>query len=173
MGAGNYTYRQEWRNEGKGSFLTHAHAIRLLVHPIFSGTTQQVNDAPNLQLKEAQLSFEDDQIQVRGKLTADIPAIAMLAYNDGENKGQKSYAVNSDYDATTWVSILSPQNEFLLKVGDLKDGNHQLRLISVHANGATVTHRLHYSMKDGVPKFATANKEIAGIVDAATAKSAE
>jgi hypothetical protein len=164
MGSGNYTYRQEWRKEGKGSFLTHAHAIRLLVHPIFSGTTRQVNAAPNLQLKDVKLSFEAGEIQVRGQLSADVPAIAMLAYNDGENKGQTSYAVNNDYDATTWVSVISPQNEFFLKVGDLKDGNHQLRLVSVHANGATVTHRLHYRIKDGVPDFATAKQEIARIV---------
>ena len=30
-----------WRDEGKGSFLTNAHAIRLLVHPVFSGTSKE------------------------------------------------------------------------------------------------------------------------------------
>lgn len=173
MGSGNYTYRQEWRKEGKGSFLTHAHAIRLLVHPIFSGTTQQVAVAPNLRLNDVKLSFDAGQIHVRGQLTADVPAIAMLAYNDGENKGQSSYAVNNDYDATTWVSVISPQNEFFLKVGDLKDGNHQLRLVSVHANGATVVHRLHYSIMDGVPDFATAKQEIARIIKATKVDSAD
>jgi hypothetical protein len=173
MGAGNYTYRQEWRNEGKGSFLTHAHAIRLLVHPVFSGTSQRASEAPNMRLQEVKLSYEDGEIHIRGNLTADIPAIAMLAYNDGENAGQKGYAVNNDYDATTWVSVISPNNEFFVRVGDLKDGNHELRLISVHANGAVVTHRLHYSMQGGVPDFETANKEIAAIVAADAAKPAK
>ena len=161
MGAGNYTYRQEWRDEGKGSFLTHAHALRLLVHPLFSGTTQQCAESPELRLLKMSVAFRAGQIHVRGKARSDIPAVAMIAYNDGENKGQRGYQVNNDYDATTWTSVMSPRNEFWLRVGDLKDGNHQLRLISVHANGAIVVKRFHYTTKDGVPNFATTNKEIA------------
>lgn len=167
MGAGNYTYRQEWRKEGKGTFLTHAHALRLLVHPLFSGTTQQCNDPVQMRLKELKLSFQDGGIHVRGKLHAAVPAIAMIAYNDRENRGQKGYRVNNDYDATTWTSVISPENEFRIHVGDLKDGNHQLRLVSVHANGAVVVHRLHYAIKKGVPDFTGTNKEIARITDPA------
>ena len=163
MGAGNYTYRQEWRQEGKGSFLTHAHAIRLLVHPVFSGTSQQCNQPPNLQLRALRVSFHEDQIHIRGELQADIPSIAMIAYNDRENPGQQGYQVNNDYDATTWPSVISPQHEFWIRVGDLQDGKHQLRLVSVHANGAVTTHRLHYTSKDGVPDFDHTNKDIAKI----------
>ena len=163
MGAGNYTYRQEWRNEGKGSFLTYAHAIRLLVHPVFSGTTQQCNQPPNLEFRELKVSFEKKQIHVRGKIQSDIPAIAMIAYNDRGDRGQKGYQVNNDYDATTWTSVLSPKQEFWIRVGDLKDGNHQLRLVSVHANGAAITHRLHYTTKGGIPDFKRTRIEIAKI----------
>jgi hypothetical protein len=46
----------------------------------------------------------------------------------------------------------------------LREGNHQIRLLSVHANGATVTKRLHYSIKDGVPDLNRAKKEIANIL---------
>lgn len=171
MGAGNYTYRQEWRKEGKGSFLTHGHAIRLLVHPLYSGTSQQCAESPNLQLRELKVSFNDGRIHVRGKLQSDIPAVAMIAYNDGENRGQKGYRVNNDYDATTWTSIISPQNEFWIRVGDLKDGNHQLRLACVHANGAVVIKRLHYTSTGGVPDFVRTNEEIAKITAQAAKKS--
>ena len=88
----------------------------------------------------------------------------MIAYNDGENKGQKKYQVNNDYDATTWTSVLSPKNEFWIKISDLKDGNHQIRLVSVHANGSTTTHRIHYSIKDGKPDLSQANKDIRSFV---------
>jgi len=164
MGAGNYTYRQEWRKEGKGSFLTHAHAIRLLVHPLFSGTSQQCTQSPNRRLQKLNVSFQEEQIAVRGNIEADIPAVAMLAYNDSENRGQKGYQVNNDYDATTWTSVVNSQNEFWIRVGDLKDGNHQLRLASVHANGAVIVNRLHYTTKDGTPDFDRTNKEIATII---------
>ena len=159
----------EWRKEGKGSFLTHAHAIRLLVHPLFSGTSQQCNESPKLQLQELKVSFHENQIHIRGKIRADIPAVAMIAYNDRENRGQTGYRVNNDYDATTWTSVISPQNEFWIRVGGLRDGNHQLRLASVHANGAVLTNRLHYKTKDGLPDFTRTNKEIAKI----TAKAAK
>ena len=59
---------------------------------------------------------------------------------------------------------MSPGNEFRIAIGDLHDGNHQIRLLSVHANGATVTKRMHYSMKDGVPDFTRAKKEIVSIL---------
>ena len=164
MGAGNYTYRQEWRQEGKGSFLTHAHAIRLLVHPLFSGTAQQADQSPELQLTSLQVSFQKNQIQIRGTLQAKIPAVAMIAYNDRENPGQKGYQVNNDYDATTWSSVVTPQQDFWIRVGDLEDGNHQLRLVCVHANGSAVTHRLHYTMTDGIPDFDRTNRDIANII---------
>ena len=70
--------------------------------------------------------------------------------------------VNKDYDATTWASVLSPKNEFRIAIGDMRDSNHQIRLLGVHANGATVTKRLHYSIKGGKPDFTRAQKEIAG-----------
>ena len=164
MGAGNYTYRKEWRKEGKGSFLTHSSALRLLVHPLFSGTTKQSKDAPKLKYEKLNLAHADGKIHLRGTIESAIPAVAMIAYNDRENKGQRGYMVNKDYDATTWTSVLSPENQFRIRIGDLRDGNHQIRLLSVHANGATVTKRMHYSMKDGVPDFTRAKKEIANVL---------
>jgi hypothetical protein len=164
MGAGNYTYRKEWRDEGKGSFLTHSSALRLLVHPLFSGTSKQCKESPKAKYGKLNLSHADGKIHIRGSIESVIPAVAMIAYNDQENKGQRGYMVNKDYDATTWTSVLSPNDEFRIRIGDLRDGNHQIRLLSVHANGATVTKRMHYSMKDGMPDFTRAQKEIANIL---------
>lgn len=164
MGAGNYTYRQEWRQAGKGSFLTHAHALRLLVHPLFSGTAQQAAQAPQTRWRELEVSFHEGEIHVRGKLQTDIPAIAVIAYNDRENSGQKAYQVNNDYDATTWSSVVSPEQTFWLRVGDLQAGQHQLRLVSVHANGAALTHRLHYTLEAGIPDFRRTRAEIAELL---------
>lgn len=164
MGAGNYTYRKEWNSKQKGSFLTHSSAIRLLVHPLFNGTSSLAKSTPSLKYKALSLSFKNGIIQINGKIETDIPAIAMIAYNDRENKGQRGYMVNNNYDATSWTSVLSPTNEFRLVVGDLRNGNHQIRLLSVHINGATQTKRIHYSMKDGMPDLNRASKEIVSIL---------
>ena len=164
MGAGNYTYRREWNSKQKGSFLTHSSAIRLLVHPLFNGTSSRAKKSPSLKYKDLSLSFNNGIIQITGKIETGIPAIAMIAYNDRENKGQRGYMVNNNYDATSWTSVLSPTNEFHLAVGDLGNGNHQIRLLSVHMNGATETKRIHYSMKDGMPDLNRASKEIVSIL---------
>ena len=165
MGAGNYTYRKEWRTKKKGSFLTHSSAIRLLVHPLFSGTTKQSKDAPKLSYAQLDLAWSEEKIHIQGKINSAVPVVAMIAYNDGENKGQHGYMVNNNYDATSWTSVLSPNQEFRLEVGDLNEGNHQIRLLSVHANGATVTKRMHYSIKEGIPNFERARKEILSILN--------
>ena len=164
MGAGNYTYRREWNSKQKGSFLTHSSAIRLLVHPLFNGTSSRAKSSPSLKYKDLSLSFNNGIIQITGKIETGIPAIAMIAYNDRENKGQRGYMVNNNYDATSWTSVLSPTNEFRLEVSDLRNGNHQIRLLSVHMNGATETKRIHYSMKDGMPDLNRASKEIVSIL---------
>ena len=164
MGAGNYTYRKEWRKQGKGSFLTHSSALRLLVHPLFSGTSDLSRVSPNLTYEKINVFEIDGVIRIQGKISSEIPTIAMIAYNDRENKGQRGYMVNNNYDATSWTSVLNQDNEFQINIEDLRDGNHQIRLLSIHANGATETKRLHYSIEDGKPNFTQAQKEIVNII---------
>lgn len=165
MGAGNYTYRKEWRNQGKGSFLTHSSALRLLVHPLFNGESTKTTEAPNLKFRELKIAHFEKQIQIVGKIESEMPAIAMIAYNDRENKGQRGYMVNNNYDATSWTSVISPDKNFKINIADLRSGNHQIRLVVVHANGAVTTKRMHYSMNDKTLDFTKANKEIMNIIE--------
>ena len=165
MGAGNYTYRKEWRMQGKGSFLTHSSALRLLVHPLFSGSSDMSKIAPNLSYEKIKIFEIDDVIRIQGKISSEIPVIAMVAYNDKENKGQRGYMVNNNYDATSWTSVLNPDNEFRINIEDLREGNHQIRILSIHANGATNTKRIHYKMNNGLLDFSRAKKEINSIIE--------
>jgi len=164
MGAGNYTYRKEWRNQGKGSFLTHSSALRLLVHPLFNGESTKTTEAPNLKFRELKVAHFEKQIHIVGKIESGIPAIAMIAYNDRENKGQRGYMVNNNYDATSWTSVISPDKEFKINIADLRSGNHQIRLVAVHANGAVTTKRMHYSMTDDSVDFSKIEGEIKNIL---------
>ena len=164
MGAGNYTYRKEWNSKQKGSFLTHSSALRLLVHPLFSGTSNSSKISPNISYQKIKIFEIDSVIRIQGKISSEIPVIAMVAYNDKENKGQRGYMVNNNYDATSWTSVVNPNNEFRINIEDLREGKHQIRIISIHTNGATTTKRLHYFIKDGKPNFAQAKKEIVNIL---------
>ena len=88
----------------------------------------------------------------------------MIAYNDRENKGQRGYMVNNNYDATSWTSVISPDKEFKINISDLRAGNHQIRLVAVHANGAVTTKRMHYSMTDDSVDFSKTKGEIENIL---------
>ena len=164
MGAGNYTYRKEWRQEGKGSFLTHASAVRLLAHPLFGGTIGGSAIPNEVDYLDLNATHEQDSIHIRGRIRSSIPVLAMIAYNDRENKGQRGYGVNQDYDATTWVSVLSPKNEFRIRIGELREGNHEIRLVSVHTDGSTSTKRLHYSRAEGKTDLQKISKQIDNII---------
>ena len=164
MGAGNYTYRKEWRKEGKGSFLTHASAVRLLAHPLFGGTVHGSAIANEVDYLDLNATQGNDSIQIRGRIRSSTPILAMIAYNDRENKGQRGYGVNKDYDATTWTSVVSPENEFRIRIGELREGNHEIRLVSVHADGSTTTKRLHYSSAGGKTDLQKISKQIDNII---------
>jgi hypothetical protein len=162
MGSGNYTYRQEWRNEGKGSFLTHAHATRLRVHPLFSGILKEHRTDPNPRLQNLSVTETEKGFQVSGRLTADVLPIAVIGYNDGENPGQPGYFVNYDYDATAWISVVNPDGDFQVAVDQRREGNHQLRLCAVFANGATKDFRFQYTVNQGTPDFTVMRQEFKG-----------
>ena len=160
MGAGNYTYRQEWRNEGKGSFLTFAHALRLATHPLFSGSQKQLKN--DVEAKYSQLNIESKHktLVLSGVLESNIPACGIIAYNDAKGKST-NYQVNNDYDATTWISQVNEKGAFAINISDLKKDEFQIRLVAVFNNGATSSQRFHYHSTEPLnPDLSRARKEI-------------
>ena len=85
--------------------------------------SNQSNENPALTFRELGVEHDQKKILVKGKIESSIPAIAMIAYNDEENKGQRGYMVNNNYDATSWTSVISPDNEFKIRITDLREGN--------------------------------------------------
>lgn len=160
MGAGNYTYRQEWRNEGKGSFLTFAHALRLATHPLFSGSQKDRQSEVKAQYNKLKISLEEGKIVLSGVLESNIKPCGIIAYNDAKGNST-NYQVNNDYDATTWISRINEKGEFKISISDLKKDQFQIRLVAVFNNGATATQKFHYKSPDRLnPDLSTAQKEI-------------
>lgn len=143
MGSGNRTYGDELRGEGKGSFLTLAHALRLASHPQFSRSVK------GLRL-EAKASFEDLAAEVtadgrgftvRGRITAAIPVYAVVGYLDPEG--------HDDYDARTVTAVPAADGRFMLDCTPLVPGKAgSLRLVACHANGATSRLAYPYAVAD-------------------------
>lgn len=130
MGSGNRTYGQELRDQGKGSFLTLAHALKLAAHPAFSGSVKQMRQRPDSRYTELDLQPIDDGKGVRlvGRVQSDIPVHAVIAYLDPEG--------GSDYNATTHVAVPDDQGRFTIDCTAFAEQDKgRLRVVRVHANG--------------------------------------
>lgn len=129
MGSGNHTYGQEVRNEGKGSFLTLAHAMKLAVHPSFTHSIKDMTRRPEAQYTALDLDPINDNkgVRIAGQIDSDIPVHAVLAYLDPEG--------GSDYDATTHVAVPDAEGRFVIDATAFAGQTGQVRLVKVHANG--------------------------------------
>jgi hypothetical protein len=129
MGSGNRTYGDELRGEGKGSFLTLAHALRLASHPQFSKSVKGMNLETSAEINELNIEAKGKSIQVTGIVKADPPVYAVVAYFDPEG--------GSDYDATTASAIPAADGSFELSSSALLHGKAgELRLFPLHVNGS-------------------------------------
>jgi hypothetical protein len=175
MGSGNRSYGDELRGEGKGSFLTLAHALRLASHPQFSGSVKGMNLPGSAELDDLSLTAEGKAIKVSGRLTANPPAYAVVAYFDPDG--------GSDYNATTATAVPNDKGEFTLSCEALPKGKSgELRLIPLHVNGSTggwmsqTKFRYPYTVReDGTPDLSTfqLKAELAPLVAALNRKDRE
>ena len=129
MGSGNRRYGEELRNEGKGSFLTLTHGLKLASHPIFCGSVKGIDRPSNAVLKDISITPEGKAFTFSGTVTADPPPYAVLGYMDPEGGG--------DYDATTCCAVPDASGKFMLEATALKPGKAGVfRVVVMQANGA-------------------------------------
>ena len=139
MGSGNRTYGDELRGDGKGSFLTLAHAMRLASHPQFSGSVKGLSLPARANFSDFKITKVPGGFHCSGRVNSKIPVYALVAYADPEG--------GSDYDATTVTAVPDGSGKFLLKCTTHASGkNAQLRIIACHANGATSKKTFSYSV---------------------------
>jgi hypothetical protein len=151
MGSGNRTYGDELRGEGKGSFLTLAHALRLASHPQFSKSVKGMDLKTRADINELEIDARGKSIHVAGVVKADPPVYAVVAYFDPDG--------GSDYDATTASAIPVANGRFELSSSALRVGSAgELRLFPLHVNGSAAgqmsetSFRYSYVIKsDGTP----------------------
>ncbi|MDA0806387.1 MAG: NPCBM/NEW2 domain-containing protein [Planctomycetota bacterium] len=168
MGSGNRTYGDELRDEGQGSFLTLAHALRLASHPQFSGSVKGMSDRATASIEDLSIVAEGKSIHVSGTVKAEPPVYAVVAYFDPEGGG--------DYDSTTATAVPAEDGNFHLETEALRRGRSgELRLFPLHVNGSaagqmsSTKFRYPYSIaKDGTPDLSAIQLrfDLAPVVDA-------
>jgi len=128
MGSGNRTYGENLRGEGKGSFLTLAHGLRLASHPAFCGSVKGNGLKPNVVPRDLAVGKSEHGFVVTGTAQADPPVYGVVAYMDP--------AGNSDYNATTTSAVPDANGRFELKCEALEAGAvGELRLVFLQSNG--------------------------------------
>ncbi len=143
MGSGNRSYGDETRGEGKGSFITLAHALRLASHPQFTNSIKGINLPTTGEFLDLSVKENRNGFVVSGKVKSSLPTYAIVAYLDPEGGG--------DYDSHTSVAIPDKGGSFTMDCQALVSGKPAaLRLVALLVNGSTHTWQSSYEVaKDG------------------------
>jgi hypothetical protein len=156
MGSGNRTYAEQLRGEGRGTFLTQAHALRLASHPVLMDrAVRQIDDSPKTTWSNLKIDVVDDQfIGVGGVVTGEIPVHAVVTYFDPDG--------GSNYDATTATAVPGDDGRFILRSEKLHPATTgEMRLTACHVSGATGTRSFRYAVDaEGKPDLSSIRLEL-------------
>ncbi len=156
MGSGNRTYGEQLRGEGRGTFLTQAHALRLASHPVFNEhVVRQIYDRPKTAWSNLKMDVVDDRfIGIGGVVADEIPVQAVVTYFDPDG--------GSNYDATTATAVPDDEGRFSLRSEKLHPGTTgEIRLTACHVSGATGTRSFRYAVDaNGKPDLSSIRKEL-------------
>ena len=141
MGSGNRTFGDEIRGEGRGTFLSRAHALRLASHPQFSNSLQGFSNNGQSTFRDLKVVPIDGQraFHVTGCVEGWPPVYAIIGYLDPDGR--------QDYDARVVTTAPDQDGEFTFVCDDLVAGKPAaLRIVACHANGATTATHFPYAV---------------------------
>jgi len=169
MGSGNRTYGEELRGEGRGSFLTLAHAMRLASHPQFSGSMKGLFAPARATMNDFSIKVADTSFEFSGTVTSAVPIYAVVAYTDPEGGG--------DYNSTTATAVPDAKGRFTLNCNALTKGKAaELRIVACLANGTTIQRKFQYTVdRNGKPDLSALQKKLAlaPVVEAINSRDAK
>lgn len=124
MGAGNHTFGNDLRGEGKGAFLTYSEALRLSVVPAISGKApvRRTNDVKLIDLKGTRVS--KSVVRFSGKIQTKSPVLGLIFYEDLDSR-------RSDYDAKTWTVKPGEDGSFEIELTEVSPEPSELRVCAV------------------------------------------
>ncbi len=145
MGSGNQTYGDSLREEGPGSFLSLAAAMRLVRCRAFAGEFPFNQTRPSWDINELSARFDgkgnNTQLIISGNVSTNMPLIGLIAYNDNTT-------IKDEYDATSWTTTPKTDGSFEIVVKELVKTSYRLKLVGVHCNGATSSISISYKVSD-------------------------
>ena len=143
MGSGNRTYFEELRNEGGGTFLSRAHALRLASHPQFSNSIKDFENTGQTTFDDLTVVLSEDEQSfcVNGRIHGWPPVYGLVCYLDPDGR--------RDYDATTLTVFPDRQDRFDVLCKDLEAGKSaNMKIVACHANGAATKLQLPFAVAE-------------------------
>jgi hypothetical protein len=137
MGSGNRTMGEELRGEGRGSFLTIPHALKLASHPQFSGSVKRMLDQADVKWIDWSFKAAEQNILVSGRIAGQPSVYLVIGYADPEGHG--------DYQSTIGCAVPDAEGRFTVAIPNPKDHGKpgEIRLVAVCVNGAATGHAYH------------------------------
>ena len=129
MGDGNSHLHEELRDDGKGSFITLAHALRIASNPVFSHVDKGLNEPWRSSVPACHFAPAGRTMKVDGRFTSSQPVYGVVMYVDP--------AGGNDYDAVSYAGTLGPDHTFTFDLTDLphKVKTGEIRLVLLCASG--------------------------------------
>jgi hypothetical protein len=129
MGDGNRHLHEESRGDGKGSFITLAHALRLVSNPLFSGVDKGLHEKWRCTVTNCEFTAGAGQLKIAGQFKSSQPVYGVVAYVDPDG--------GDDYDAVSYAGTLGADDTFSFALDSLPKSKKpgEIRIIVLCASG--------------------------------------
>ena len=152
MGGGNHTYRQEIWGGGKPSFLSRATALRLVAHPLFTGSNLGRWESPAVGLESLSFSAHGRTLRIEAKNPEGLAPHAVVAYVWPASLGEQE-----NHSARTYVATMQ-NGACTLELAGLRPDTYRMNVVSLHVNGGFVTREFRLQVdSSGRPDAAALN----------------
>ncbi|MCL2744254.1 MAG: NPCBM/NEW2 domain-containing protein [Planctomycetaceae bacterium] len=147
MGGGNHTFGQELRNEGKGTFLNKASALRLSTIRAFAGELPGNKERAKMTFEQLSASVENNrntgkkEVIIKGKVDA-VPPLAGISFFNIDSS-------QNEYGCQTWTIPVNKNGTFRAVLNDVKADVYTCRVRGIHTSGHQNEVTVSYSLKDG------------------------
>jgi hypothetical protein len=153
IGGGNRNYREEVWGGGPPVYLPRASVLRLLSHPLFTGSNHGRWDAVKPCCDSLAFSATNDFMHIEGTITDAIPAYAAVAYLWPDQ--------SDDHGEHTFTAMVH-NGRFALDLVDdsINECQHfRLMLAALHVNGAATTESFSVDYPATASSLASLNSE--------------
>jgi hypothetical protein len=126
MGYAPLNYRNDLRGEKAPAFLPRAAALHLASHPLFTQSNRERWKGKAGECEGHTFDCEPKTLRIRGRVTGDLPAYAVMAHVWRRNA--------EDYSSRTYAAMVK-ERAFELPITELSPDLYFMRLTSLHVNG--------------------------------------